>query len=600
MSTAGPLHNKSRSRRGCWTCRQRKVKCDEERPSCRRCVRLGRLCDYEPRQRKAYTKKQPTHRQPEDEIESTPQGHSHRTNLRSLLVPSPPGLEAPGIQSRHPAQDNQGEEGRSHFLTPRDQVSNHVESPIADGEWLSRACCAILSSSDHAAIRCFRFVFSPTQDTKDPIFSIPAIVWTLAQRNTMVLHMVCAVGGQELAYLHGTTEEESEEGDEEAQPPQSRIAEHYGAALRLLATAIHNIVEMVELDYILGTLWLMVVYEQKYGDGCGSGLTIHLRGAGYLLQGRLQNLGRIIGRSKPCVFDDEGAMSPRNCGPEDCWQISGFSSRMIVWISFLDGGAALNGLGGGFNELLGEAMDGLAEDKVMSLIQGFRTIHRHSHAAFQETWGASYPQTQLLEDLEIRHMFYLYGECGQLRYLLSKVAVADWHDNPNSKAYLKRVACALNDVAMRYGDILEVASSLQLVEGCPRHRYVTNIRFVVPQYNAVLLCFFRISRRRAPLNHRQRGAIRVILDLAHQAYSDAGEEGILKVAWPLFVAALETDEPVHRAWILERYQVLSTQGQNYRRANEALKAAFAEQRMNERRLDFLQLVRRNDLDRFVI
>lgn len=70
--------------------------------------------------------------------------------------------------------------------------------------------------------------------------------------------------------------------------------------------------------------------------------------------------------------------------------------------------------------------------------------------------------------------------------------------------------------------------------------------------------------------------------------------------WPLFVAAMESDDPVHRAWILERYQILSKQGQNYHRANEALKAAFAEQRMNERRVSFLELVRRDDLDRFVI
>ncbi|KAF8866465.1 hypothetical protein BDZ45DRAFT_273651 [Acephala macrosclerotiorum] len=38
-----------RSRSGCWTCRTRKVKCDEQRPACRQCVRLGHECDYNPR-----------------------------------------------------------------------------------------------------------------------------------------------------------------------------------------------------------------------------------------------------------------------------------------------------------------------------------------------------------------------------------------------------------------------------------------------------------------------------------------------------------------------------------------------------------------------
>lgn len=38
-----------RSRTGCWTCRTRKVKCDEGRPICGQCTRLGHHCDYSPR-----------------------------------------------------------------------------------------------------------------------------------------------------------------------------------------------------------------------------------------------------------------------------------------------------------------------------------------------------------------------------------------------------------------------------------------------------------------------------------------------------------------------------------------------------------------------
>lgn len=38
-----------RSRFGCWTCRTRKVKCDEARPKCSPCTRLGHRCDYNPR-----------------------------------------------------------------------------------------------------------------------------------------------------------------------------------------------------------------------------------------------------------------------------------------------------------------------------------------------------------------------------------------------------------------------------------------------------------------------------------------------------------------------------------------------------------------------
>ncbi|CAK7220531.1 hypothetical protein SBRCBS47491_004220 [Sporothrix bragantina] len=37
---------KSRSRSGCWSCKARKVKCTEERPSCSKCLKGGFQCDY--------------------------------------------------------------------------------------------------------------------------------------------------------------------------------------------------------------------------------------------------------------------------------------------------------------------------------------------------------------------------------------------------------------------------------------------------------------------------------------------------------------------------------------------------------------------------
>lgn len=43
MSNALRRHHKTYS--GCWTCRARKVKCDEGRPTCRQCRRNGRECE---------------------------------------------------------------------------------------------------------------------------------------------------------------------------------------------------------------------------------------------------------------------------------------------------------------------------------------------------------------------------------------------------------------------------------------------------------------------------------------------------------------------------------------------------------------------------
>ncbi|KAI2793388.1 hypothetical protein POX_b03443 [Penicillium oxalicum] len=42
----GAPEPKRRSRNGCWPCKARKVKCDEEKPSCLNCQRQGESCDY--------------------------------------------------------------------------------------------------------------------------------------------------------------------------------------------------------------------------------------------------------------------------------------------------------------------------------------------------------------------------------------------------------------------------------------------------------------------------------------------------------------------------------------------------------------------------
>ena len=42
----GSAEPKKRSRTGCWPCKARKVKCDEERPQCQNCVKQGEPCDY--------------------------------------------------------------------------------------------------------------------------------------------------------------------------------------------------------------------------------------------------------------------------------------------------------------------------------------------------------------------------------------------------------------------------------------------------------------------------------------------------------------------------------------------------------------------------
>ncbi|KAL1979548.1 hypothetical protein VTN96DRAFT_5577 [Rasamsonia emersonii] len=57
----GAPEPKRRSRKGCWPCKARKVKCGEEKPSCSNCLRQGGVCDYSIRLNwEGRTKRKPT------------------------------------------------------------------------------------------------------------------------------------------------------------------------------------------------------------------------------------------------------------------------------------------------------------------------------------------------------------------------------------------------------------------------------------------------------------------------------------------------------------------------------------------------------------
>ncbi|KAI8711898.1 Zn(2)-C6 fungal-type domain-containing protein [Fusarium sp. LHS14.1] len=545
-----PIRKTPRSRTGCQKCRENKVKCDETHPRCGRCTRLDRECDYTPRPRKKYTRKD--------------RGHH----------PSPgpsPSTQSESVQGR---------------------LSSVASSPAGPPSSVSPECARVLSPLDHAVIHYFRFTLPTLVDSKPPEHSGPAIVWVLAEKDPMVMHSVCALAGRKLC------EREAFPADE-ARARLSLAVEHYTAGLRLLHGAVQDGDRSSDMNYILATLWLTMAYEQQFGDGCGVGLSAHLQGAASLLRGRIrQDLEVVLTKGGLSGDGDgwlqealelEGAISPLTC-------------RLIVWIALVDGGAAINGLGGAFNKLLGQCLFDQDKDSVISWLKGFNALQRRSDLVNAEVLAPLYSQGELVEDLQSSHLFCLQAESGQLRFILSELStIASLHAD-DLETQTQAAGCAIHDVGTRYSELLRTASllNLQEMDSLRQTRFVINLRFIASLYHPVVLCFSRISHEKAALTSKQRLALREIMSLASKAHKDQGDEGMIRFAWPLFVAALESDDMIHRSWILERYDALAARSENFRRARDALHVAFHEQELNGLPVVYTELVRRGDIDRFVI
>ena len=228
---------------------------------------MNRECDYTPHPRKKYTRKLAAN-----------QSHD-----------SPEGLLLDRSSSFEPSSQSEAHVNQFSFGTANPQSAAALNTAPTTGDpeldvHLPPECASIVLPQNYMAIRYFRSRASTgLDDTKSPESSGPVLIWSLAQHNPMVLHMVCTLGDRNLRLQDSLASPETQ-----SQP--STALEHYAAAPSLLAACTQNTPAPADLENILGALWLMIVYEQKHGNGCGPDLLAHLRGAASLLQDHVQNL----------------------------------------------------------------------------------------------------------------------------------------------------------------------------------------------------------------------------------------------------------------------------------------------------------------------
>ncbi|RTE68014.1 hypothetical protein BHE90_017609, partial [Fusarium euwallaceae] len=114
---------RGRVRSGCLTCRSRKVKCDEGRPTCHNCTRLERHCVYQPRRVQQPPENTRSSRSQEGLADTRPSSRPSETQSPSQLEICPSGASQPhGIIASPPA---------GHELTPEDPFL-HPDSSIVD------------------------------------------------------------------------------------------------------------------------------------------------------------------------------------------------------------------------------------------------------------------------------------------------------------------------------------------------------------------------------------------------------------------------------------------------------------------------------------
>ncbi|KAJ3549023.1 hypothetical protein NM208_g723 [Fusarium decemcellulare] len=450
------------------------------------------------------------------------------------------------------------------------------------------ACSVVFTAADHESVRYFRTSFAKLHHTKNPDFSLYSLMFRIAKKDAIVMHMVLALGGREIEFRRNKRADDN--------LGVNSPLWHYSSALKKMAAVVGDEdAGHLDLDSVNTALYLMLLYEQKYGDEKCSGVTNHLNGASLILQHQCRE-------KLPLDVQPGALVSTHNAQQYNTnTTISVYSARLLVWIALLDGAAASCGVGGQLNGTLHKLMSQNTSDDGLSTptqpLQNFDKLHRFSNSLYRTTWGEDYPQTELLDDVENRSVYSLLGVCTQLRFMIAQLAKLYASDPSESNKRAAVVEMSIQDVGFKYTELMEVAAELSLTTD-NSHRLVANIRGIVPHYYAVVLDFYRLTRTDPDV--RQTYALRQIMNLAFQAYKHGGDEAMMRLAWPLYMVVLETDDLLHREWALERMSAISKFGKNFERAHKFLLGVVEMQSRSGKRADVRELLESGEVGLFVI
>ena len=424
-------------------------------------------------------------------------------------------------------------------------------------EFQSSASSLELTAADHEAIRYFRTTFARVHHTKNPDFSVYSIMFTIAEREALVMQAVLALGGRDIE----SRRPESKSSGQLVRQQRWGYLRHYSAALRRLADSLltgpHG-QSLPDLDVSCTALYLMLLYEQKYGDAECHGLSNHLRGAAMIFR----QWGQTISEQLDAPQLGNLPVLSRNA---DSGHLSLYSARIIIWISLCDATAASYGIGGPVNVALREI---LAYPGKHPVAEDVERLHTFSNSLFRTMWAQSYPQVELLDDIENRSVYELMVCSSQARYALAELAQAK---DDNRQYFLDAAMSTTKYMTTKYSELLEVASELSPSTDSS-HRLVANLRSVAPHYHAVIVLLAQLAGNDAFIYGGVDVAAHIasVLKFARQILRHENDEAVMRIAWPLFVVALRTNSRHERDWILARFQAMSRLGQNMKRAWEFL------------------------------
>lgn len=403
----------------------------------------------------------------------------------------------------------------------------------------------ILAPEDHNALIYYQSDIGPCQTTKSPRWSFSALLLRLALRSTMIMHLLLAVSIYDLSMLQNT-------------PRNLQAASaHFKEGTKML---MENITHGAAGDYpaIISAFYFIYLYLTR--QVCMDRLEI-------------ERLSRIaIDYIEQCSFDGlEHTLSPTTqlsthsdtleCkGPpapttaQRC--NSSMAARLIIWLYSEDSFISFYGCGGGLSTCL---------SKNPGRLDRFRQI---SSDALSLNWGDEYPAGEVLVDINHFHpidmlidMITLHREIIEHNNAYMETGFVETSYKLDSRFSILEIVCTLLDIEVimyctNTMTIQKYASVFRLANSTPNENSEIwlNSAISIIVYHALQICWARCtgSSFGSPASPSTKCALELLLTLAQRICRRSSPPKFERFHWALFIAGIETNDLLHREWILGR------------------------------------------------
>ncbi|KAL4898665.1 hypothetical protein BDV59DRAFT_206936 [Aspergillus ambiguus] len=588
------LGKKPRSKTGCRTCRIRKVKCDEEKlpvagqaePQCRRCAVAQIRCEWHggpiPRRKPVAPKKS----QGADAYDGT---HS-KTSASSSAISN----------GRHQRRRSLYAQTTSLALAPL--------QPARAQDLLQAANSLSLSGVDRYCIEYLRDSALVIILGKHwPWSTLSYAYHRVAVHEPMLMSMILASTASEIhrARCHDSSAAHARAVPDDLSDVDGR--RHYGRALAGLREALKQDVKSpARIEAIFITLWLMVDYESRFGNGV-SAINIHIRGIVTilhnhivpLLQNRQRELTSVIGnreidahphgetapRPQSSQLEELNVKSPGHCTPA----LTGSPLRrtsvplFLLWtLYFFTPGAVFHGLNGQAqleSDLFRFFLCGEPGKTSLTLPELYK-ISRQSPSRF---WGEDYPATAQLDDMENLPGLTLYHRSHVVQFNITELFKKSHANKEGAERRVdmptdsyQHITAELATIADEYDTLLSSAQSAPSVEIVPGRRVMETILWSsITYYSTIVylyLCFPApaVNDNSKDQQHHSllslSTAVTRVLELALKLHRSRPRL-MLRIVWPLFIAGIATPDKIYQDWVSIRLRELAKYGQNYARVS---------------------------------